>query len=119
MCLTGAPARGEKSPSVTVCRHPGWDDPCARRATGNCLHLVPEEYVISETKENKGLSCSELPSLPQRRKVLWLAWRISFHPKGEIVMDLSSEGEDAGGWVAVAEKEPRVAACHTSVAWGL
>jgi len=31
----------------------------------NCLHLVPEEYFIAETKGKKGLSCSELPLLPR------------------------------------------------------
>lgn len=34
-------------------------------------------------------------------------------------MNLSSKREDAGGWVAAAEKEQHVPACHKSVTWGL
>lgn len=81
---------------------------------GNCLPLVPKEYIIIETMVNKGFSCFKLSSLPQRRKVLRLAKRDKLSPEWGNCMDLSSKGEIAGGGVAAAEKDLHFCMPHSN-----
>lgn len=81
---------------------------------GNCLPLVLKEYIIIETKENKGFCCFRLPSQAQRRKVSWLAKRDKLSPEWGNCMDLCKT-EVAGGWVAAAEKELCFCMPHSSI----